>query len=385
VVVQVVTSLVLVVGAGLLLSTFIRLQTMDPGFERAHVLLMDVDVGKHTTVPAQRAEIFKQTLERLRALPGIRSASHSDATPLGGAVDVSYLRIDGETSLAAERELVFFNEVTDGYFETLGTHLIAGRDFSTHDTVSSPKVALINESFARKYFQRRSPIGRRYRAEDGDKLGDAVKIIGVVRDAKYLDLREDFRPTVYLAASQNANSGKIVTFELRAAGNPAAMIQAATRAVDTVDPRASLQFRTLTAQVEQSLARERLVATFSGFFGGLALLLAMIGLYGVTWYGVTQQRNEIGIRMALGAQQSRVLRRVLGEVMILIGIGLAIGLPVTAAATRFIASLLYGVRANDPLTISVTATMLALAAVIAGFLPARRASLIDPMSALREE
>ena len=385
VVLQVVISLVLVTGAGLLLSTFIRLQIMDPGFERAHVLLMDVDLGKRTTVPAQRAEIFKQTLESLRALPGVRSASRSDSTPLAGAVGASYLQIDGEAAPVADRELVVFNEVTSDYFETLGTRLLAGRDFTTHDTVNSPKVALVNESFARKYFHGQSPVGRRYRAEDGNKLGDPVEIIAIVRDVKYLDLREGFRPTVYVAADQNASPGKEVTFELRVASNPAAMIQAATSAVNTVDPRASLQFRTLSAQVEQSLARERLVATLSGFFGGLALLLAMIGLYGVTSYGVSQQRNEIGIRMALGAQQSRILRTVLGEVMILIGIGLAIGLPVTAAATRFIASLLYGVRANDPLTISVTATMLALAAAVAGFLPARRASLIDAMSALREE
>lgn len=385
VVAQVIASLVLLVGAGLLVSTFIRLETMDPGFERAHVLLMDVDLGERITAPARRTKIFRQTLEHLRALPGVRSASHSDATPLGGVVNVSYLRIDGETSPAVERELVVFNEVTGDYFATLGTHLLAGRYFSTSDTNSSPKVALINESFARKYFPTQSPIGRRYRPEEGDKLGSVVEIIGMVRDAKYLDLREDFRPTAYLAADQNANPGKLVTFELRVAGNPSTMIQAATRAVVNVAPGASLQFRTLSAQVEESLARERLIATLSGFFGGLALLLAMIGLYGVTSYSVAQQRNEIGIRMALGAQQSQILRRVLGEVMILIGIGLAIGLPLTAASTNLIESLLYGVRANDPLTISLTAALLVVVGAIAGFLPARRASRIAPMSALRQE
>ena len=264
VVLQVVISLVLVTGAGLLLSTFVGLQTMDPGFERAHVLLMDVDLGKRNTVPAQRAEIFRQTLEHLRALPGVRSASRSDGTPLGGAVGASYLQIDGEAAPAAEHELAFLNEVTSDYFETLGTRLLAGRDFTKHDTVNAPKVALVNESFARKYFHGQNPIGRRYRAEDGNKLADPVEIIGLVRDVKYLDLREGFRPTVYVAADQNASPGKEVTFELRVAGNPAAMVQAASHAVNTVDPRASLQFRTLSAQVEQSLARERLVATLSG-------------------------------------------------------------------------------------------------------------------------
>ncbi|MDQ2776844.1 MAG: ABC transporter permease [Acidobacteriota bacterium] len=386
VVVQVALSLVLVAGAGLLLTTFIRLETLDPGFERAHVLLMDVDLGERTASPARRGVVFTRVLEHLRGMPGVRSASESDNTPLGGAVDASYLQIDGYTSPTKERELAFLNEVTDGYFETLGTHLLAGRDFNAHDGAGSPKVAIVNESFAKKYLHDRDPIGRRYRSEQGNKVSDPVEIIGVARDVKYLDLREDFHPTVYIAASQDTNPGKIVTFELRAAtGNATAMIQEAKRAVGAVDPNASLQFRTLAGQVDESLARERLLATLSGFFGGLALLLAMLGLYGVTSYNVTQRRNEIGIRMALGAQQSQVLRTMLGEVATLIGIGLAIGFAATVGATRFIASLLYGVRANDSWTLSVAAAMLALVALMAGFLPARRASRLDPMNALREE
>ncbi len=386
VVIQVALSLVLVASAGLLLSTFVRLETLDPGFERAHVLLMDLDLGERTTTPARRDVVFTRVLEQLRALPGVRSASDSDNTPLGGAVDANYLQIDGYTSPTTERELVFLNEVSGGYFETLGTHLLAGRDFNAHDAARSPKVAIVNESFAQKYLHGKSPVGRRYRPEQGNKLGDPVEIVGLVRDAKYLDLREGFHPTVYIAASQNTNPGQVVTFELRcAASNAAAMIQEAKRAVSVVDPDASLQFRTLAGQVDESLARERLLATLSGFFGGLAFLLATLGLYGVTSYNVTQRRNEIGIRMALGAQQSRVLRTVLREVMILIGIGLGIGLAATLGATHFIASLLYGVRANDPWTLFVTGAMLYLVALTAGFLPARRASRLDPMNALREE
>ena len=385
VVVQVALSLVLVAGAGLLLATFIRLEMLDPGFARAHVLLVDVDLGEKTTPSARRGVVFARVLDHLRALPGIRSASHSNNTPLGGAVDASYLQIDGYTSASKGRELVFLNEVSDQYFETLGTRLLAGRDFNAHDAAGSPKVAIVNESFAKKYFHGQNPIGRRYRAEQGNKLGEPVEIIGLVRDAKYLDLREDFHPTVYVAANQDANPGKIVTFELRAAGNATTVIQEAKRAVDAADPDASLQIRTLAGQVDESLARERLLAALSGFFGGLALLLAMIGLYGVTSYNVTQRRNEIGIRMALGAQQSRVLRMVLGEVAILIVMGLAIGLAATIGATHFIASLLYGVRANDPWTLFLAAAMLALVAALAGFLPARRASRLDPMETLREE
>ncbi|HSU62123.1 MAG TPA: ABC transporter permease [Bryobacteraceae bacterium] len=386
VVIQVALSLVLVAGAGLLLATFIRLETLDPGFERAHVLLMDVDLRERTTSPAQRSAVFAQVLGHLRALAGVRSASASADTPLGGAVDASYLQIDGETSASGERELVFLNQVSDRYFETLGTQRLAGRDFNAHDTASSPKVAIVTESFAKKYFHGQNPISRRYRAEQGNKLGDPVEIVGLVRDAKYLDLREAFHPTVYVAASQSPNPGKVVTFELRAAtGRATGMIQDAKRAVNAVDAGASLQFRTLAGQVDESLARERMLATLSGFFGGLALLLAVLGLYGVISYNMAGRRNEIGIRMALGAQQWNIVGAVLGEVAILIGIGLAIGLVTTIGATHLIGSLLYGVKANDPRMLSLAAATLASVAAIAGFLPALRASRIDPMEALREE
>jgi predicted permease len=386
VVVQVALSLVLVAGAGLLVATFIHLQTADPGFERAHVLLMDVDLGEKTTTPAQRGLVFAQVRERLRALSGVLSSSDSDSTPPGGAVGASYLQIEGYTSRSTERELVFFNEVSDRYFETLGTHFLAGRDFNAYDTAGSPKVAIVNESFAKKYFHGQDPIGRRYRPEQGNKLSDPVEIVGLVRDAKYLDLREEFHPTVYVAAGQDTNPGKIVTFELRAAaGNATAMIQEAKLAVAAVDPGASLQFRTLAGQVDESLARERLLATLSGFFGGLALLMAVLGLYGVMSFNMTRRRNEIGIRMALGAQQPRVLLTVLAEVAILIGIGLAIGLVATLGATHLIASLLYGVKANDPRMLCLAAAVLASVAAIAGFLPAHQASRLDPMETLREE
>jgi putative ABC transport system permease protein len=278
------------------------------------------------------------------------------------------------------------NRVSDRFFETLHTHLLAGRDFNAHDTFESPKVAIVNQTMAKKFFSGQNPIGMHYRPAASNKLGDPVEIIGVVQDAKYFNLREDISPTAYIAASQDARTNESTTFEVRAiAGLPTSLISAVKPSIVEVNRDTSLQFKALAIQVDESLARERLLATLSGFFGGLALLLAMLGLYGVMSYNMTRRLNEIGIRMALGAQQSRVLRTVMGEVAILIGIGLAIGLAATVSVTHFIASLLYGVGANDPWTLSLATAMLGLVAATAGFLPARRASRLDPMDALREE
>jgi predicted permease len=298
------------------------------------------------------------------------------------------LLIEGYTAKSQDDTLVYFNQVSDGYFETMGIKLVAGRDFNSHDTPESPKVAIINQTAANRYFAGQSPIGRRYREDVGNKVGDPVEIVGVVTDAKYGSLREDILPSAFVPASQDTKPRQqpMVTFELRvAAGGPTSVVSSVKSAIAEVNRDVSLQFKALAVQVDESLARERLLATLSGFFGGLALLLAMIGLYGVMSYNVARRRNEIGIRMALGAEQSRVLRMVLGEVAILIGAGLAIGLGAAIGATRFIESFLYGMKPNDPWTLSLAAGVLALVAALAGFLPARRASRLDPMTALREE
>jgi ABC-type antimicrobial peptide transport system permease subunit len=237
---------------------------------------------------------------------------------------------------------------------------------------------------AKKFFARQNPVGKRYRAEEGKNLGPWTEIVGVVRDSKYGSLREEIPPTAFVAASQDATP-MWSQFELRAAGQPSGLVTGAKAAIAAVNRDVSLRFKTLALQVDESLARERLLATLSGFFGALALALAMIGLYGVMAYNIARRRNEIGIRMALGAEQSRVLRMVLREVATLIGLGLAIGLAASLGATRLLASFLYGTKANDPWTLGVAAGILALAAALAGFLPARSASRLDPMNALREE
>ncbi len=383
VVFQVALSLVLIVGAGLMLSTFFRLETLDAGFNREHVLLVNLDLRNGHYPPSRRAAVFEEMLEHLRALPGVRSASSSGTTPINGMVGVRDLEIEGYTPKRREDTLVHFNEVSNGFFETLGTGLLAGRDFNAHDTPESAQVAIVNQTAARKFFGGQNPIGKRYKQKE---RGATVEIIGVVKDAKYETLREDIYPTVYAALSQNATPSPFLTCELRVeAGTPTALISAVKSSIAGIDRDVSLQFTTLAIQVEESLARERLLATLSGFFGTLALILAIIGLYGVVGFNVTRRRNEIGIRMALGADRARVLRMVLTEVGILVGAGLAIGTAVATGATRLVAGLLYGVNPNDLSTLSLSAAVLALVAILAGFMPARRASRVDPMIALREE
>lgn len=382
---QVALSLVLVAAAGLLLTTFIKLQTLDAGFETEHVLLIDLDLNPGSVAEGKRSTIFTQVLERIRATPGVISASYSGDTPLGGAVGANYVRIDGRGSAGTERDLVFFNEVSGGYFGTFGTRLLAGRDFNQHDTESSPKVAIVNESFAKKYFGVKNPIGARYRAQQNGAFGNPVQIVGLVRDVKYLDLREDFHPLIYVSADQDANIGETVTLELRAAGHPSGLISAAKWVIANAAPGASLQFRTLASQVSESLARERLLAVLSGSFALLALLLALVGLYGLTSYGVTRRRSEIGIRIALGAGQSRVVRAVFAQVALVVSIGLALGVAGTLSITHLLEALLYGVKANDLRLLGLAVLTLALTAAVAGFIPAYRASRFDPMETLREE
>jgi putative ABC transport system permease protein len=212
-----------------------------------------------------------------------------------------------------------------------------------------------------------------------------LHIPGVVKNTKYRNLRDDNVPIIYVAQSQDPAPGVTKSFELRVTGPATSVVSAVKESLAQVNPDIMLNFRTLSTQVEETLTRERLLATLSGFFGGLALLLATIGLYGVMSYNVARRRGEIGIRMALGAQQARVLRMVLKEVALLIVIGLTVGLGAALATTRFVASFLYGVKPNDPWTLFLAAAVLALTAALAGFLPARRASNLDPMAALREE
>ena len=291
--------------------------------------------------------------------------------------------MDGYVAKSPQDAVVWTNRISSGFFQTLETPFVAGRDLNDRDTVHSPPVAIVNESLANKFFGSPSAaMGKTFR--QGWPVASPVEIVGVVKDAKYRSLRAENEMTAYFPQSQ-LSPPRWNNFQLRASGSAVALIPSVKAAFDDVSRDITLQFRTLALQVDESLGREKLLATLSGFFGALALLLAMIGLYGVMSYNVARRRNEIGIRMALGAEQSRVLRMVLGEVATLIFIGLAAGFAATLATTRFVSSFLYGLTPNDPLTLGSAAGVLAIVALFAGYLPARRASRLDPMTALREE
>jgi putative ABC transport system permease protein len=381
VMIQVALSVVLLVGAGLMLGTFWKLSSLDMGFDRQNVLLVRLDLGNANYPPERRPAAYQEMLDRVRAIPGVRSASMSGQVPIGRGSWNEELDVEGYTPKSRGDVSVLYNSVTPGYFDTLRTPLVVGRDFNQYDTPQSPSVAVVNESFARRYYGFANPVGKRFRWRPGAKLSAPVEIVGVVKDAKYVSLREKPSPTMFIPEAQVGPRG-FANIEIRADTDVVPPVKAA---IEAVNRDISLQFAMFSVQIEESLVRERLLATLSGFFGGLALLLAIIGLYGVMSYNVARRRNEIGIRMALGAEQSRVLRMVLGEVGVLVFIGLAIGIAAALATTRFVQSFLYGLTPNDPWVLSSAAAVLALVAVVAGYLPARRASRLDPMTALREE
>jgi predicted permease len=300
-------------------------------------------------------------------------------TPLGTSGAITMLAGDGVQLTTKTGIQSGVNHISEGYFTTIGTRLLRGRDVSSADNATSPPVALISEGVARKLFGSADPIGKRLQGRV------PTEVIGVVEDSRFSSLRDSASGMVYLPAAQNSRPLTDFTLELRSDVPPATLITGVKSAMASISPTASLQFTTLSDQVARSLSRDRLLATLATFFGGLALLLALIGLYGTMAYNVARRQNEIGIRIALGAARARVVRMVIGEVGVVVVAGLGLGVGLALAATRLVASFLFGLTASDPVTWIGSAGVLLGVALLAGAAPAWRAARMNPMTALREE
>ena len=388
IVTQVALSLVLLIGAGLFLRSIVNLENAPTGFNKENVLLFGIDPNAVGYKEDARLTNLYQTLEqRVDAEPGVRSASVSFFTFNEGAWDDSVAVFGNSLAPGIDNDVIE-NIVGPGYFATMGIPLLEGRLFGPQDTVNSPKVAVINETMARNYFPGISPIGRRFAIEDEadpSKHGDPIEVVGVVKDAKYLGLRERPWAAAYYPYTQDTHA-VYYDLEVRYSGDARPIISEVRQAVHDVDPRLPVAYQqTLSEKVNRSIAGQSLVSKLSTFFGLLAAFLACIGIYGVMSYAVSRRTREIGIRMAIGAERSDVMRMVMGEVGKLVALGLAIGIPAALAADRWATSLLFGLKPTDPLTLTTATALLLLVALFAGYLPARRATKVDPMVALRYE
>ena len=384
VVAQVALSLTLLVGSALLIGTLRNLSTLDPGFSPRGVLLVSADFARAGLPPERVRGIRAEVLQNVRALPGVRAASTSDLTPISCCSWNDEVIVDGFTARSEMDAVVWFNRVSEGYFHTMETRLLAGRDFDATDVVTGPQTAIINESMAKKFFRSPTPLGRQFRTRMGDRISDPYTVIGVVEDAKYRNLRETNSETAYLAATQEKEPPAYVNLEVRS-DDPTALVGSIKSTIAAVHRAATTEFTGLEAQVARSLQREHVLAVLSGLFGAVALALATLGLYGVMTYTVARRRNEIGVRIALGADRARVLTMVLSDVARVVLIGLVVGAVGALGSGRLVTSFLYGLAPADPAILVAAAGVLALVALAAGLAPALRASRVDPVAALRED
>lgn len=380
---QVALSLLLLVGGGLFVQTLANLRAVDTGFRDEGVLVADVDARREGVAGPALLAFYETVLERVRALPGVASASLSSNVPLSGSSSSWAIVPLGQA--LPERDNAQIVDVMPGFFDTLGTRLLAGRDVSPADVGSSP-VALVNEAYAARYFPDRNPLGERL-TNNAQGVG-AIEIVGVVQDAVANSLRAPPRPTVYYSYAQRAANEEFIfntTLSVRVSGSFATAANALRDELARQFPSMTVDVRALTEQVDRALQRERLMATLAGGFGVLGLLLACVGIYGLFSYNVARRTREFGIRIALGARQAGVLRLAVAGAAKLLVAGLAIGLPAALAASRWVESMLFGLQPMDPLVVGSAAALLACAGLTAAYLPARRAARVDPVVALRLE
>jgi putative ABC transport system permease protein len=387
IVAQVALSVVLLVGAGLFLQTFLSLIAVPLGFEPDRVLIASVNADDARARPDQRLPLFERTREAIRSLPGVADAAFSFLTPVSGPILLRPVEPAGGSSLPERERLSSVNLVSPGWFRTLGTPIVAGREFTDADRAGATPVVVVNQAFARKFLTGEDRLGRMVTVGIVGPNAGSAEVVGVAADAVYSSLREPAPPTLYfpLAQLRNAPPASLTLSVRSARGSALGLARSVAAAIGSVNPEAVLTFRPLADQINASLAQERVLAMLSGFFGGLAALLAGLGLFGVTLYSVSRRRREIGIRIALGAAPNAVLRLVLGRVFLLVGIGVVIGAGVSLWATQFVASLLFGLEPRDPLTVAGAVVLLIGVGVLAALPPAWHAARLDPAVVLRSE
>jgi len=384
---EVALAVVLLLGASLFIQSFLHLTRVDPGFDPHHVLTFQLDApaGKPgLTAPA----FFRDVVERVSAIPGVTSASASASLPLAGDAISSSIEMGGQPTPLGSRASADFNAVTPKYFRTMGIPLVQGRDFTEHDDSKSTPVVIVNRTLVRRFFANQDPIGKQVRPGIGNGFGPGEppmrEIVGVIGDAKQSDLTTEAAPEVYAPLAQSPSGTMFIV--IRSANDPRSMVGAARRQVAFLDKNQPLyHVLTLDQYLAHSVVLPRLLTILLSIFAGLALLLACVGIYGVISYIVTQRTHEMGIRLALGSQKRDVLTMIVGEGLRPALAGVVMGIVVALRLTRLLSSLLYGVKPNDPVTFVAVALILLGVALLACFIPARRAANVDPMLSLRDE
>jgi predicted permease len=385
VVVQVALSLVLVVDALLFVRSLRNLLVLDAGFRQDGILVASLDLRRADVPAERRVAVYRGILDGLRAIPGVEAASQASIVPVSGAGWNDYVVSDGRAG-RKPKALANFNRVSRDFFRTMGTPLVSGRDFEERDVLGAPRVAIVNRTFARDVLRTSDPLAATFEVEQ--RPGEERRIyqvVGIVKDMKYGELREAFTPIAYLPDTQDAAPGPFAEMLLRSDASLEGLTAAVTRAVADRGPAIAIRFRGFKAQLQESLLRERLMARLSAFFGGLAALLATIGLYGVMSCMVTRRTSEIGIRMALGAGRADVVRMVMREAATLTLFGLGIGSVLAIAGAQATRALLFGLEPHDAATLTLAAAALAGVAALASYLPAARAARVEPTVALRDE
>jgi predicted permease len=381
-VVQVAVSLTLLVGAGLFLRTVENLRQVDVGFNPRNLVLFRVNPQLNGYAPPQVAALYDRMLERIQAVPGVRAVTMSNPPLLSGSTNGTNLIVQGKPYTQGRHNDVLRVRIAANFFETMEMPILAGRAFTARDDLNAPRVAVVNEAAVRKFFDGQNPLGRRFGSSP--ETSGEIEVVGVVRDARYNSIRDEFPATMYTPYMQGPVGG--MAFEVRTAGDPAQATSAIREAVRQAD--ANVPLTNVTTQLEQIEARfsqERIFAQAYALFGGLAVLVASIGLFGLMSYSVARRTNEIGVRIALGAERGDVVGMIMKESLTLVAVGLAVGVGAALAAGRLVATLLFGLSPSDAPTMALAVIVLTSVSALAGYLPARRAAAVDPLVALRDE